>query len=357
MSGPTRRILTLGAAGLCLVLIQLAPAPAAADPGTVLIYGPSMTTETPNEQTVAEAEGHTVTVVTAIQWAAMTTEEFAAFDALVIGDDGCDGDETQLDAVLNSRTTWSPAATGNITLNTFDTFFHNDGQGAEFVANSINFAESAAGTGLYFSLGCYYEGDGDVQALTLMDQFGSYTIDGESGDTVAILRPDHPMMAGLTSGGLSDWGSSVHQHFISFPSTFDALAQEIDGFNRPVILTSPHLPPPPPPAPAPSTSPPPVCKGKAATVVGGPDSEVLTGTLGNDVIAGLDGNDRIQAGGGNDLVCGGEGNDKLKGGAGKDTLLGQGGNDLLAGGGGTGDVCKGGPGKDTAKANCEKGKA
>jgi Ca2+-binding RTX toxin-like protein len=340
----SRRVPILLAGVAALMIAQLGPAPAVADPGTILIYGPSMGADIPNEQSVAEAQGHTVTVVTDTEWAAMSTAQFAAFDALVIGDGGCaNGEDQLLDAARDTRTTWSPAVTGNITLNTFDPFAHNEEpEGHQLVANSINFAATGGGTGLFFSLGCYWSADDPPQQLTIMDQFGAFMIAEVDNDVIEILDPTHPVMAGLTNGGLSDWSNSVHEHFLSFPASFLALAQETESSPaRPVALAFT----------------PPVCKGKTATVFGDSGNDVLAGTPGNDVIAGLEGNDTVNAGGGKDLVCGGLGNDKLKGGAGKDTLLGQGGKDLLAGGGGNGDVCKGGPGKDTAKANCEKGKA
>jgi hypothetical protein len=122
---------------------------------------------------VAQAQGHTVTVASATEWAAMTTDQFAAFDALVIGDGGCDEDLIDLDGALNTRQTWSPAVTGNITLNGFDPFAHeNEPQGQQLVANSINFAASdPRGTGLYFSLGCWYEELGEP--VTIMISSGA----------------------------------------------------------------------------------------------------------------------------------------------------------------------------------------
>jgi Ca2+-binding RTX toxin-like protein len=343
-----RRTLGILAGALALIVVQLGPAPAGANPGTLLIYGPSMDSTPPNELTVAAARGHAVTVASESQWAAMTTAQFSAFDALVIGDAGCvEGDTSPLDTARDNRTIWSSAVTGNITLNTFDSFDHDSQNEADdLAANSMNFAASGAGTGLSFSLGCYFGGGGE-QALTLMDQFGAFTVDGDSGNTITILQPAHPVMAGLTNAGLSNWSSSVHAHFVASPATFQALAQD-SGVSpgRTVVLARTA----PPPAP-------PTCKGKPATVFGGPSNDVLTGTPNRDVIMGLAGRDRVQAGGGKDLVCGGVGNDILKGGSGKDTLLGQGGRDLLAGGSGAGDVCKGGPGLDSAKGSCEAGRA
>ena len=102
------------------------------------------------------------------------------------------------------------------------------------------------------------------------------------------------------------------------------------------------------------------CAGLAATIVGTPGNDVLTGTNGPDVIHGLSGNDTINGGNGDDIICGGNGNDTLNGGNGNDrlfgengtdTLNGNNGNDALDGGAGT-DTCNGGSGADTA-ANCE----
>jgi RTX calcium-binding nonapeptide repeat (4 copies) len=344
---PSRRVLLLLAGIASLVIAQLGPAPAAADPGTILMYGPSIDGDTPNEQTVAEAGGHTVTVVSATQWSAMSTAQFAGFDALVIGDDSCDNDQSQLDAAAANRTTWSPAVTGNVTFNTFDPFAHegDTDKWDEFVANSLNFAVSGPGTGLYFTLGCYFDEVTDPTTIELIDQFGTFTIDKESGDEVTILQPAHLVMAGLTNADLSNWGSSTHEHFLTFPSSFQVLAEETENVDPAQAVALGF------------TAPLPICKGKTATMFGESGNDVLVGTSGKDVIAGLEGNDQIRGAGGKDLICGGLGNDKLKGGGGNDTLLGQAGKDLLAGGGGGGDVCKGGPGKDTAKGNCEKGRA
>jgi Ca2+-binding RTX toxin-like protein len=347
MSARKMRTLGILVGAVALVMAQVGAAPAAADPGTILMYGPSIDGATPNEQTVAEAQGHTVTVVSDTEWSAMSTAQFAAFDALVIGDDGCDGDETQLDAAAANRTTWSPAVTGNITLNTFDPFAHtDDDQHDELVANSINFAAGGPPrTGLYFSLGCYFDADTDPMTIELIDQFGAFTIDHESGNEVTILQPTHPVMAGLTNEGLSDWSSSTHEHFLTFPSSFQALAEETQDVDPAQAVALAF------------TAPLPICKGKTATMFGESGNDVLVGTSQKDVIVGLEGNDLIRGAGGKDLICGGLGNDKLKGGARNDTLLGQAGKDRLAGGGGSRDVCRGGPGKDTLKGNCEKGKA
>ena len=106
------------------------------------------------------------------------------------------------------------------------------------------------------------------------------------------------------------------------------------------------------------------CGGRAATLVGSPGPDRLTGTDGSDVIAGLGGDDRIDGLEGDDLICAGGGSDNIIGGAGNDTidgaagddrvvgssgrdeLRGSVGNDTIVGGSGN-DVLRGGPGIDS----------
>lgn len=88
------------------------------------------------------------------------------------------------------------------------------------------------------------------------------------------------------------------------------------------------------------------CKGKVATIVGGPLNDVLDGTTGDDVIASLDGKDTVKGGKGDDTICLGGGKDTGKGGAGDDLLIGDTGK----------DTCIGGPGKDKAR-KCETEKS
>ncbi len=115
---------------------------------------------------------------------------------------------------------------------------------------------------------------------------------------------------------------------------------------------------------------PPTCAGRAATLFGTDQDDVLVGTPGEDVIHGLSGNDiligllandRLCGGPGNDLLRGDEGDDRVFGGTGNDRLIGGSGNDALLGGGGhdvhLGDagsdafVC--GPGQDYAHGGAD----
>src|SRR5260370_13490232 len=59
------------------------------------------------EQQQAEADGFTVTLATDAQWDAMTASQFAAYQALVIGDPTCKGDEAYAAAQTNASD-WEP---------------------------------------------------------------------------------------------------------------------------------------------------------------------------------------------------------------------------------------------------------
>lgn len=97
------------------------------------------------------------------------------------------------------------------------------------------------------------------------------------------------------------------------------------------------------------------CRGKAATILGTTQKDVITGTNGNDVIASLKGGDRVHGRGGKDRICLGRGSDRGSGGSGNDSLFGDGRSDRLDGGGGL-DRCVGGAGSDSA-TGCEREKS
>jgi len=216
-----------------LTLVIAVPAWAA----DILIYGPSDSTESG----VATTGGHTVTVADEATWTAMTTGEFAAFDAIVIGDGGCTDASPTLDAAIANRTIWSAAVTGAVVVHTFDPGAHDDGPGGnltdELTLNSINFAASGPGTGLYFTVGCYYT-SGSPTDLTILDQFGTFTVNDESSDPITIVAPAHPVMSGLTEAGLSNWGQSTHEQFLAFPVSFQVLAngENLSAVVLPVAL-------------------------------------------------------------------------------------------------------------------------
>jgi hypothetical protein len=63
----------------------------------------------------AAALGLSTHTVTEAQWAAMTTEDFAKYKAIVIPDPSC-GSVSTIKFLEDSKSQWSPAVTGNIIL-------------------------------------------------------------------------------------------------------------------------------------------------------------------------------------------------------------------------------------------------
>ena len=178
----------------------------------VLIYGPMLATA-PNEQSLAVAAGHTVTVVTAAQWNAMSTAQFASYDAIVIPDNGCstsggNGDPNLLN--LNAtKAVWSPAVTGKIYLLGADAVLHKQGQYQLLLTNAINFVANAGGTGLYYCLSCNWYSQPSGTPINFLSSVINVTVSGGAGDNVNILQPTHPTMAGITNAGLSNWLSTA----------------------------------------------------------------------------------------------------------------------------------------------------
>jgi hypothetical protein len=71
--------------------------------------------------------------------------------------------------------------------------------------------------------------------VPLAGQIGHSGATNVATETVVIVDSLHPVMAGLTNAGLSNWGFSVHSFFATAGAAgFDILA--VDGQGRPVIV-------------------------------------------------------------------------------------------------------------------------
>jgi hypothetical protein len=199
----------------------------------ILIYGPSMWPFPPNEQSIATAQGHLVTVVTAATWSSLGTADFKQFDAIVFGDANCSIDVSVLTSAVANKADWSSAITGPEIVIGTDPIFHliRDGLvGAQkLIVNGINFAASGPGTGLYADLSCYYAGASPATQVDFLTAIGDFRVQGQ-GDCpqlVTIVQPSHPAMANISSAELSNWGCSVHEFVTSFPPAFSVLATSL----------------------------------------------------------------------------------------------------------------------------------
>lgn len=178
--------------------------------------------------------GYTVVVPTEAEWAAMTVDNFKSFKAIVFGDPHCHTDEdNKLSGAEANKAVWSAAVSGNMVVNSFDPSWHHEfgsdePEASAFMLDTLDYVGSGAGTGFYMSTSCYRFTD-DAYDITVLSEFGTFTVDeGFHGDDLTITDPGHPSVDTLSDSLVSDWGSSVHNYFVSYPGDFHEVIQEND---------------------------------------------------------------------------------------------------------------------------------
>ncbi len=191
----------------------------------ILFYGPDA------GGLAATTPGITITVWNEATWATKTTADFAAFDAIVFGDQpACHASATIWDAAIATRDVWSLAVTGNVILMGASP----DAAGkSELVHQAVLFAaeRGAPATGLYASLSCAYEGAAPV-AVDLLAGLGDFTT-AAIGATVCVDAAhkvaDHPALAAIDDAYLSNWGCSTREGFLDWPAGYMPLAVALWG--------------------------------------------------------------------------------------------------------------------------------
>ncbi len=207
-------------------------------PLTALIYGPSVIgsdgpgTSGSLEQSILQLEGYTVTLVTANQWDAMTTAQFAAFRLLVIGDPRCDVSGM---AAAANEATWMAAVSGNVIVIGTDPAYHyaygSNSPGALATAQAgLNYAAGDANaTNLYLDLSCAYESTFPAVTPPILaglesgfSVIGAY--DGGANTDIADVTSAGATALGVDAAQLSGWSASVHEYFSTWPGDFTPLA-------------------------------------------------------------------------------------------------------------------------------------
>ncbi len=212
------------------------PQVAQAAAGEVLILEPTHTKPAvggqPNSlvEDAVIAAGKTPVVVSAATWATMTAAQFDAYDAIAFGDPTCSG-AGPLAAAEANKAVWSSVIDGNILLTGTDETFHSaygyaPAQGGETLAKSaMAFVVAQAGkTGLYVSLSCYYHATAAGTPVSVLSEFGAFTVTGVGCYNDSHIVVAHAALAGLTDASLSSWSCSVHEAFDGYPADFLPLA-------------------------------------------------------------------------------------------------------------------------------------
>jgi uncharacterized repeat protein (TIGR01451 family) len=195
----------------------------AAKNGKVLILGSTVTGGAfSDEAKAAEKIGLGVDVVDNATWASMTTAQFAAYEALILGDPTCDSSSNSgLATATASASKWGPAIDGNVILIGTDEVFHKSQGGLQVTDNLVKFAADGVDkTGMVISLSCYYHDTSPGTAVPVLAPFGSFTATGVGCYNDAHIVATHPALTSLTDGSLSNWSCSVHEAFDGFPSSF-----------------------------------------------------------------------------------------------------------------------------------------
>ena len=212
---------------LVLAALMIVAPLQAAHADKVLILGPTVSGGASSVEAMhAVAMGHTVDIVDAPTWAAMTTADFASYRGIVLGDATCSS--TAPAAAVANSATWGAAVNGNITINGTDPVFHQGSGGKDLTEKTMDFAFADAGkTGLYASLSCYYHGAVASTPVPMLDGIagpGGFTVTGVGCFNDAHITATHPALAGLTDAILSNWSCSVHEAFDKWPASFEVLA-------------------------------------------------------------------------------------------------------------------------------------
>jgi hypothetical protein len=210
--------------------------------GKVLVLSTTYASESPfNEGTAAASLGLGVDVVTPEQWASMTADQFAQYDAVILGDNHCGDDPAGedpydpydsaqvLEAALANLGTWVPAVTGNVFFSTSDAVYHADegegdnSPGAQLqITRGVAYAAGAGATGLYFTSSCY---DDEAQAwLGVLNAVSpGWNANGDESDAVHVTG-SAALLMGLDDASLSDYHQSVHHTIDSWASDFTVFA-------------------------------------------------------------------------------------------------------------------------------------
>ena len=197
----------------------------APDDNSVIFYYEA----TGEETEYAENLGYTVVVPSAVDWNLMTTDNYKTYKSIIFADHHCSGDEDNiLSGAFANRVVWSPAVLGNMVVHSFDPSWHEKyttHTGPElFLNTTITFVSEGEDTGLYMSTSCYHFGD-DSYVVEILDEFGEITVTPDyHGDEIHIVDNTHLSLIGSTDDTLSNWGSSVHNYFNSFPEDFKVIA-------------------------------------------------------------------------------------------------------------------------------------
>ncbi len=230
-------------AAVAVALAAPVPPANASMSGTVLILSTSVNGGSSSaEADQATALGLTVTVDTPATWDALTEAQFEAYNAIIIGDPSTTSCSTSAptDAV-STAATWGPAVTGNVVvLGTAPAL----AGATSLIQDSIAYAASGTGTGLYVSLNCEKSGasaGSSVSMLAYVDDSGNvaanFTVTGQNPSSACPVSTGtvntwqalaDTQFNGLAAANLGPWTSAcaVQETFNTWPVGLNGVAYD-----------------------------------------------------------------------------------------------------------------------------------
>lgn len=166
----------------------------------------------------------------------MTTADFAQYKAIIVPDCLCNTSLNTIKFLDDTKRVWSPAVTGNMVIIGTDPSFHakwyNLPGAYAMMQDAIKHVASGEdGTGMYFSLSCYYQSDSNPVAIDALSEIGNFQVRGNLSHPClnsAHLVATSSVMTSLNDEIASNWNCSVHEVFSEYPRTgngsFQALA-------------------------------------------------------------------------------------------------------------------------------------
>ena len=242
-------------AGLAIapVAVQAVVHPAVAQAATksVLILGTSVGDGLSSPEAADVPSGVSVTVASAATWDGMTTAQFEAYSAIVIGDPSASGtcSSSVVSAALSDASTWGAAVTSSggyvSVLGTAPALAGSSA--TALVTDAVGYALSGSGTGLYVSLNCDYGSSSAGTAVPLLAGVygGGFGVTGrgsscpDSGTVNTGVAEGVPSFSGLASGELAGWASPacpVEETLSAWPANFTAAAY--DAAATPGVFTA-----------------------------------------------------------------------------------------------------------------------
>ncbi|KAK0721416.1 hypothetical protein B0T21DRAFT_294674, partial [Apiosordaria backusii] len=158
------------------------------------------------------------------EWNKMTTADFAKYKSIIIPDCLCNTSLNTIKFLDNTKKVWSPAVTGNMVLIGTDPSYHSKwyklAGASAMIRDSISLASTGKnGTGMYFSLSCYYR-KATPTKIEALSEIGDFKVRGNLTclNKAHIVATDESMTS-LTDAMASNWNCSVHEVFAEYPTT------------------------------------------------------------------------------------------------------------------------------------------